>query len=93
MDKIKQIIVDRIVAALNNPHTTGSALAIGGLKIASVIWPKQKSTFDEITAVAVVWLGISAGDAKPKSLDTSFLNNPNKPSVQPPPADTTQTKG
>ncbi len=105
MDKLKDAIVAKLVALINNPHTSGSALVFGLLKLGGIIWPAKKPVLDEIAAGAVIYLGISAGDASKSATkqevaravetqDTSFLKNPSsQPSVvvNPPVAPTNKT--
>ncbi len=63
MQKLKDAIADRLVALINNPHTSGSALVYGALKLAGLIWPVKKPLLDEIASAAIIWLGVSARDA------------------------------
>jgi hypothetical protein len=66
MMTIKEAVTARVVDLLNNPHTSGTAVAYAALKLAGILWPKQKSIFDEIAAAGVVYGFFRAGDAKPR---------------------------
>ena len=74
---IQSAILDKILSLVNNPHTSGSALFYGMLKMAGYIWPAKKPLLDELASCAVVYLGIAAGDAKPRN--TNLPQVPNDP--------------
>jgi len=97
-----------IQTLLANKHTSGSALVFAAVKVSATIaktwWPEHeaqiRTTSDALESLAILYLGVSAGDAiqgqkardvlqaKVKTSiethDTSILENPNPPAVSAP---------
>lgn len=79
-----QVIQQKLIDIINSPHTSLSALFFFALKTAGYIWPARKSLLDEIANAAIMYGFLQAGDARPKSFDTSRFINPNPPPQDPP---------
>ena len=77
--------------ALSNPHTSGSAIAFGAVKmlssIAKVWWPEYRHkielTADALETFAIIYFGVAAGDAAKsvtkQEADTTFMRKPGAP--------------
>lgn len=62
---MKDSVVGILSRALDNKHTSTSAIFLFAATVIGVIWPKYKAQADEIARAAIVYGLVMAGDSKP----------------------------
>ena len=61
---MKQLILNRITAVMDNPHTSWSAVIGFSAAAIGVLWPQYADKCEKIVKLAIFYGLVAAGDAK-----------------------------
>lgn len=56
-------LIDLVVTAWSNKHTSGAAIALFVATVIGILWPQYKTQADDIARAAIVYGLFRAGDA------------------------------